>query len=210
MNMQGTARQNYRAQSGTLYTADANGVVSSVANGDVLSLLNMGCVPIDSVMSTMNVPLWSGRNADGSVLAASAAAGKFGQVVTLGSVLTLISEAASSNSKTSTALFAIQLPLDYTAGADITVGVDQIQEGGAATVKTLDVLAYRADGLGALGADICATAIQNMTTSRSRLDFVITGTTLAPGDIVIVKIVTVLTEAAAGSVTNSVNGITVF
>lgn len=210
MNMQGTAYKNYVAQSGNAYQAGSGGVVSSVVDGDVVSLLNMGCVPIDSVLSVTNLPLWSGRNADGSVLAAAAAAGKFGQVVTLGTALTLVSEAASSNSKTSTALFALQLPQDYTAGANITVGFDQIQQGGVATVKTLDCFAYLADGQGALGADICATAIQNMTTARSRLDFVLTGTTLTPGAIVIIKVITVLTEAAAGSVTNSINGVSVF
>lgn len=210
MNMQGTAYGQYLAASGTTYTASSSGVVSSVANGDVVSMLNMGCVPIDSTLGTRNVNLTvNGRNSDGSVLAAAAAAGKWGQTITLGTAYNLVSEAASSNSKTSTLLLPIILPDDYTAGNDVTVGVDCIQTGGAATVKTLDCLAYRVDGQGATGADICETAIQSMGTTRSVLSFVLAGETLSPGDLVMISLVGVLTEAAAGSVLQKINGVTI-
>lgn len=45
MQMKGTPFAQYEAQNGTTYVADVNGVITSVANGDVLSLLNMGCIP---------------------------------------------------------------------------------------------------------------------------------------------------------------------
>lgn len=211
MNMQGTARQQYVAKSGTVYTAGATGVVSSVANGDVVDLLNMGCVPIDSSLNAINIPLWNGRNSDGSVLAAAAAAGKFGQTVTPGTALTLVGEAGQNNTKTSTALWIVPLPQDYTAGANLTVGVDTVIAGtGTAGTKTVDVRAFRIDGQGATGADICATAAQNMATSRATQSFTITGTTLSPGDLLMVEVATVLQETGnSNTITATVNGLSI-
>lgn len=37
--------QTFQSQDGSTYTADSKGIIANVTNGDVLDLMNMGCVP---------------------------------------------------------------------------------------------------------------------------------------------------------------------
>lgn len=45
----------YTAQSGTVYQADANGLILAVANGDVVSLINQGCSPLGQLGAKSNL-----------------------------------------------------------------------------------------------------------------------------------------------------------
>jgi hypothetical protein len=55
----------FQAKSGAAYTADAKGQIANVALGDVVDLLNSGC--LFSTFSS-NLTLVHGRNADGTAL----------------------------------------------------------------------------------------------------------------------------------------------
>lgn len=211
MNMQGTKGQNYFARSGNKYTADpVSGIVLNVAVGDVENMLNSGCTPITPTGKATVLDLFSFKNSDGSILTAAASAGKFGYTVTSGTAFNLIGEVATSNTKTDACIVNYRLPESYVAGNNLTVGINCAEIGGASTLQTMLLNAYRLDEAGGEGADICATAVQNLpTTTPAILNYTITGATLSPGDIVQLKLTAVVTEAAAGTIHAVVDAVTV-
>jgi hypothetical protein len=93
-----TPGQTYTTRANNAYTADVNGNVATVLAGrDALDLEAWGGQVNDSALSpsanglyAMALPLLHARNSDGSVLAAAAAAGKFGVSVTLATSTFLI------------------------------------------------------------------------------------------------------------------------
>lgn len=211
MNMQGVAGQNYKTNKGNSYTADpVSGIVLNVVVGDVLNMINSGCTPIAATGKASIIDLFSLKNSDGSALAAAAAAGKFGYTITAGSVFLLIGEVATSNTKTDIAIVDFKLPDSYVKGNNLVVGINCAEVGGASTAQTMLLNAYRLNEDGTEGADICATAVQNLpTTTPAILNYTITGATLSPGDIVQLKLTAVVTEAAAGTIHAVIDAITV-
>src|SRR6185503_2577935 len=85
------------SKSQTTYTIGSDGSINA-ALADVDDLLSAGFTLANRTSNSANglpttvIPWTAFRNADGSALAAAAAAGKFGQTVTLGTVHKLISE----------------------------------------------------------------------------------------------------------------------
>jgi hypothetical protein len=70
----------------------------------------------------------------------------------------------------------------------------------ADTSCTVDIEVCRLDKDGAVAADICATAAQSMNSlSFSDKTFTITATTLAPGDVLDVRVSITCTDAATGT-----------
>lgn len=133
----------------------------------------------------MGVSLAALMNDDGTPLAATAAAGKFGRVVggwgTGGVVLE--GEAASGNSKTSTAHFMWFVPQNYEAGTNISFKVKARTSVVLATSSGLDLQAYKSDENGGVGSDLCATASQDINSATwAEYTFTVTGTTINPGD----------------------------
>lgn len=150
------------------------------------------------------------RNDDGTTIAASASAGKFG--VTNGTHsapgLKLVSEAANSNTKTDYASVLVTLPPEYVAAGNLTCTVTVDLEGsGTAGTNTIDVTAYEIDTSGAAGSDICATAAANLAASPTARAFTITGTDLVAGDKVMIYFTMVVQESAGtnlnGAITNA-------
>ncbi len=204
----GSAYQAFSTRHGTHYTADANGQISGVAAGDVDDLIKAGATTGAQIFGTALSLLETGRNTDGSALAASASAGKFGQSITLGTSANVVGEAAQSNTKTDDLLVAYVLPKTYIAGANITVTVNaKVAGSGTPGTATLAVKAYRTANDGTQGSNIGPSA-QNLTTTATDYAFTITGTTLNPGDRVILELETVIQETGgSSSISSQINSV---
>jgi hypothetical protein len=212
-----TSGQTYTTRANNAYTADVNGNVAVVLSGrDVQDLEGWGGQVNDSTLSpsanglyAMALPLLSARNSDGSVLAAAAAAGKFGVSVTLATSTFLISEAANSNTKTDTAVFDVVLPRSYVAGQNVTITSNVQYVVGAGTVGTHTVTfhAYRTAAAGTQGADLVATGAVTVPATATDVTSVITGTTLLPGDRLLVTAVVVIQDTGASNITAQINSV---
>lgn len=143
------------------------------------------------------------RNADGTVLDATGAAGNFKLVAGGWGSGTLLAqgENANGNTKTDTLLFEAVLPPEYVADADVKIVVHAQHDdssGGTVGTQTIDVEAYKLDDEGAVGADLCATAAGTLANAFADHEFTITDTGLAAGDRLCVLVRTVLQETAGG------------
>jgi hypothetical protein len=118
------------------------------------------------------LPLFTGKNSDGSSLAVSAAAGKFGISVTAGTSEYLLSEAANSNTKTDIVLLETMLPVTFIPGSNVTLSVNCNYNLGSGTVgtHTLTAAAYLLSDLGTMGSTIIATAAQTVPIGSGRHD----------------------------------------
>jgi hypothetical protein len=93
------------------------------------------------------------------------------------------------------------LPAEYVSAGDVSIIVTA-KVTNVADTKTIDVLASEINyTAGTLGADICATAVQNVTTSFVDYTFVITATGLVAGDGLQITVNGVVTDAAGGTTT---------
>ncbi len=211
------AYQTFTVGSGTSYVADSSGTVTGVpTNSDLRDLINDGGVRIDSSATpsanglyTMQLPLLTGKNADGTTLAATASSGKFGLAMTAGTSEVLLTEAANSNTKTDTAAFEFVLPRTYVAASNITVTVNAQYTLGSGTVgtKTLTAAAYKCANAGTQGSTIIATAAGTVTATATELVFVITGTTLSPLDRVVLTLALAIQDTGGSNITAQINSI---
>jgi len=151
------------------------------------------------LLSVYGIPLHGLKNNDGTTLAAAAAAGLFG-IISAGmgtGTAVLAGEAASGNSKTSTAMFLFTLPVEYVAAGAVTLSLDVKESVGAATVATtFSCEAYKSDGRGAVGANIAgAPSATDVTINWATITSVITSAGLSAGDILTVFIRLVCNDA---------------
>lgn len=88
------------------------------------------------------------------------------------------------------AAFAFALPPSYVAGSPITVRVKAGMVTGVSDgTATVDVEAWKRDGTGAAGADLCSTAAQSINSlTAANKDFTITPTGLVAGDVLDVRL----------------------
>ncbi len=146
------------------------------------------------------VPLPAIRYSDGTVPVATAAAGKPGIKMGGFGVGTgyFQGENAKGTTKTEYLAFDVALPDSYDDGEDIQIGLTcrVNQTGGTISVKSVDMECYKAADAGTVGADLCQTAAQNMTTSMAEYLFTILQTGLMRGDRLRVILKTVVTETA--------------
>jgi hypothetical protein len=203
---------------GARYTSDANSVVASVAQADIDDMLAMGCkhtmpslqTAAANGLTATPMALTGFKNADGSVLAAAASAGKFGYSVSLGTSFALTGEAANNNTKTDDAIAEYVLPSWYVAGTDLTVTVNaELTGAGTPGTKTAQIFAYRTAADGAQGDDIGPAVASAITAAGADIAFAIDGATLNPGDRVILKLEVVLQETAVSDLTALVNSVRV-
>jgi len=107
------------------------------------------------------------------------------------------SKAASQTPK---AIFEYVLPDDYVAGNPLTVRCNAgMKTSIADTSATLTVEAFRDAGDGTVGANIGPAAQSINSLTEANKDFVITPTTLNPGDKVIFRITFTIVDAATGT-----------
>ncbi len=155
------------------------------------------------------IRLIDGRNSDGTILAAAAAAGKFGLSLTLGTSAFLVGEAAQNNTKTDIVLAEIRLPDTYVPGTDFVLTANAHYTGsGTVGTKTLDCEVFKNSSVGGSAADICATTIKTLTNAAANHAFTITGATLAAGDTFIARLTMALQETGnVSTITGRINSI---
>ncbi len=209
--------QPFTVGSGTSYTADSTGTVTGVpVNNDLRDLINDGGRVIDSTavpgvngLFVTQLPLISGKNSDGTTLAASAASTKFGLTLSAGTSEVLLSEAANSNTKTDVVVFEHQLPRNYIAGTNITLTVNALFTigGGTSATHTIGAAAYKCANAGTQGTTLIATAAATLTASAVDYNFVITGTTLNPLDRIMLSVTAIILDSGGSNVTGTVNSV---
>lgn len=155
--------------------------------------------------------LLDARNSDGSAIVhTSPSSGNFLIAPTLGTSLYLQGESAENDTKTDSAIWEITLPQTYIAGSNIAVTVNgkYVNSAGTSLTTTVAAAAYLLTDAGAMGSTLIATSAQNLTTSAAGYAFTITGTTLAPGARVLLKVTTAITEGGnTGTVYSEVNSV---
>jgi hypothetical protein len=140
------------------------------------------------------------RNADGTVLDATGAAGKF-KIVAGGwgsGTLKLEGQAIQNGTEVSTLAFELALPPEYVADANVKLNISAKYDasgGGTVPTCTIDAEVYELADDGSVGADLNATAAISLTSSFADKTFTITDTNLTPGDRLMVLIRTSIQEA---------------
>lgn len=101
----------------------------------------------------------------------------------------LLGNAANNTHPTDKAVALFTLPESYVAGSAVTVRIAAKLAGAVEVAGKVDLVAKK-QGNGALGADICATAAQTVTgdDTYANFDFVVTPTTLSPGDVLALEV----------------------
>lgn len=201
---------------GVSAVVDANGFVTVPAGADVNALLGFGYrfaapelgsqdIGANGIAGT-RLALLDAFCQDGAPLAAAAAAGDFGVTCTPGTVLQLISEVANNNTKTDKALWEFVVPDSYVAGQDLSLIINaEINGAGTPGTKTVDAEVFEQATNGTGTTDICATAAQAIAANAADYTFTITGTNIAPGDVLLVVVTIVLQETAATALTAVIN-----
>lgn len=201
---------------GASYAIDDNGFVSvpSAAVGDLLGAgftYAPGSSSVD--LGANGIPMMQMRlldvfSQDGAPTAAAAAAGDFGLTCTPGTALYLIGEVANNNTKTDKALIEFVVPQSYVAGQDLSVVVNCDLDGaGTSGTKTIDCEAWVQANAGTGTVDICATAAQSFSATATDYTFTLTGTTVVPGDKLLIQLTMVLQETAATAINGRINSI---
>jgi len=162
--------------------------------------------PVASGIATpSNLPLNTGKNENGTTLTVAAPSGGFGITNTPGTATFLIGESAQGNTRTSAATWEVQLPGDYVAGRDLTLTANAYFSGTgtAGATKSLTLTAYRiSNTTGGHGSNLGPSAI-TLTNTATDYPLTIAGTTLSPGDRLLLRLTAVLQETGAASPINS-------
>lgn len=154
----------------------------------------------EEVLAVYGVSINQVMAADGAPLAVSETAGDF--YLNLGTnFMELRGEESISETEASVGYIQFVLPPEYVNGGDVRLRLRcQIDGAGTNNGSTIDIEAYEmADG--AVGSDLCETAAQTFAakTTYYDKDFVITATTLASGDILVIKITSSVIESAGSA-----------
>jgi len=160
---------------------------------------------VQETLEAHPVPLTDMRvwDAVGTVLPAAAANDDMGLITgTFGTdVPTLQSIDFKTTSPDEKCRFFFVLPVEYDDAQTITL---RLAAGMITTVSdgtaTVDAQCYKSDRAGAVGADICATAAQSINSLvKANVDFTITPTGLAPGDLLDIRLVFGGSDTATGA-----------
>lgn len=169
---------------------------TQAANG--MSVGRAGIVQDDNKVYALPLDTWLVTGTGAKLgTAAGTPAGAFG--LTVGAHGTnsprIVGEAASGNTKTNKMRRTFTLPAEYVSGESITLRIPCKEAVGAATVSTtIDAVVHKSDGAGGIGADLCATAAQDVTTDAANKDFDITPAGLVAGDELDIEITGVTTD----------------
>ncbi len=101
------------------------------------------------------------------------------------------------------------LPPEYVAGQTVTIRVHAgMLTTVAGTSATVDVECFKSDReAGVDGADLCSTAAQSINSlTLADKDFTITPATLAPGDLLDIRLSTAVNDAASGTAVKAIIG----
>jgi hypothetical protein len=196
--------------SGTTYTSNANGLVANVNPIDVQSLMAGGWTIVAPGFSQLTVPLFSGKNSDGSALAAAAAAGKFGNSINLGTASGLVSQVANNSTVSDSLLFELALPEVFKDGYAPTINVDcqlNATTGATLSTKTLTAALYPVGNGGAQSANVVTTAAQAIPSAAGEIEFATSTEALLAGGRVMLELTAELIETAGTNASMTINSI---
>lgn len=185
--------------------ADLSTVRAAVATGDGrVAFKDVVLGRSASVVAV--VPVTDLRGPTGLILTATEVAGSFNLNVAT-NVLTAKGEVTDNETEASICLAAVVLPSHYTPGTDLTVRIPcALVASGSPTNNgsTVDLSVYK-QAAGAVSADLVSTAAQTFAALDTWYDkdFTVVGTTLSPGDRLVLKVTSNIidSEAGAGTIT---------
>ena len=154
-------------------------------------------------LAVHKIPVYKFRQADGTALPATEAAGGFNLDLDGGNIRLLQGEVANGlpDSETSVGTWQFTLPPNYVAGGDIQVRLKCANIGaGTQTSCTLTIKAYKSDGNGVVGSNLGPSdQTHSVKTTWYTKDFVITPTGLVAGDTLNIELTVVNIESASGN-----------
>lgn len=159
----------------------------TASGGDITAIDDRRADHLMQVNSvTPQIPLMSLRNEDGTVMDATGGAGKW-HLVAGGwgtGTLTVEAEAVQNTSDNADLSFELVVPENYVSGMKLQLIINALYvlAGGTTITATIDIEAYKLGNDGTVGADLNATAAQNLTDTAADYTFTITETGLAAGD----------------------------
>lgn len=116
---------------------------------------------------------------------------------------TVTNGGGATPSASETARFQFALPPEYVAGTNVVLRVRCRISAARHTSASVDVEAFKLDGEGSVGSDICATAATSLTwTSFGDAFFTIAGTGLTAGNVLDIQITLATDDTNAGTGTN--------
>lgn len=163
-----------------------------------------------TAMGTTNLNVHDFRNADGTVLTATAAATNFALTVVDVTSIKLSGTTANNSTATNDAYLSFTMPDNYTAGKNLTLTANvAIVTGGAPgyTTKTFQAKVFKVSTAGAYGADIGPGTTAVINAAGSDLTAAIAGATLSPGDRIIVEVETILAATGAVNCNTVINSV---
>ena len=180
---------------GTLY------VTALRQGGDAPVAIATSFVPTAVAGGTLRYLSATQAKADtGATLTATATGGAMGIARTAGTSLALLSEATSSSAKTDKALWQVNLPDSYQAGANIPVLVNNIILGtGTLTGAscTLSVAGYTE--VAGVETALTVSAAQTITAVQGTNTFSVTGTGLVPGQPLALELTGLVTSSSGAN-----------
>jgi len=188
------------------------------STGDVLPVATVNAWPRSNMLQEdailYPIPIFGFRWEDGNIPDTTGAAGKPALVMGgYGSGTGIFQgEDAQAALKTETLCFDFVLPECYVSGQTVTVTVSaRYNDSGTNTIstKTIDCECYKIDEDGTADSDICATAVQTLSSSMESYSFDITATSLSAGNLLRVFIRTALQGDSNGVLKAEVGGATV-
>ncbi len=111
----------------------------------------------------------------------------------------LVSTATNNTAETETVSRDYELPVKYQVGAPISIIARTIVDVNRDTAQTIDCVAQLWVPGGGLGADICTTAIQNITNAFADYTFAVNPATVNPGDALHFVLVFAADDTGGGS-----------
>ena len=113
----------------------------------------------------------------------------------------LVTSDAKATTVTQYGRFQFALPPEYVSGQSVRI---QVKAGMKTTISdgtaTVDFQVYESDDDGGVGADLCATAAQSINSlTQATLNFNITATSLAAGDLLDCRMTVAITDSATST-----------
>jgi hypothetical protein len=198
--------QNQSVSGGTLYTT----LFKPAGIGAVPQVGSTTFVPVGATSPTRYLKLSDGKSDLGVPMTAAAGtpSGTVGISRTAGSSMVLVGEATSASAKTDKVIFEFTIPDTYIAGTSIPLLINANYTGGGtvtAASTTLTPTAYTESAAGVESA-VTTSAAQQFTGTAATYTFTITGTSLVPGQRMVVEIVMLVTTSA-GAATGQINSV---
>lgn len=166
---------------------------------------------IETDADLIRLDLTGSRKGDLTVVTATAADTVWAALGTVGTSNYLESTTAQNATKTAVGIFEVILPASYRATRNLSLKVNchRVVASGTTLTSTIDAEVWKMADDGTAGSDICATTVVTFTdTTATDNAFTITGTSLVPGDRLLIRITGSVTEGGnAGTIKVRLNSV---